>query len=92
MSQLKEVKVKKNKSELEEKWDKAIPVYYGKFHSPVPPAANKEPVYEFYIKGPTGKYLVDDLRWSWGDGLLFKAYGTLDMTPAANVQVVRFTP
>ncbi len=93
MEQTKETKsAKKPKSVLEEKWDKAIPVYYARFHQPVPPATDKEPVSEFKLDSTKNKkYLVDALRWSWGDGLIFKAYGEIDFTPEANIQYVRFT-
>lgn len=88
---MEEKKVKKSKSELDEKWEKAIPVYYVRFHQAVPPSLNKEPVQEFKLKSDQVKYKVDGLKWLWGDGLLFKAYGEIDFVPAANVQYVRFT-
>jgi hypothetical protein len=89
---MEEKKQKKSKeSELQEKWDKATPIYYARFHQSVPPGKDKEPVAEFSIKNKNPKYIVDELRWSWGDGVLFKAYGEIDMSPEANVQYVRFT-
>jgi len=82
---------KKHKSDLEDKWEKGTPVYYARFHQPVPPAIDKEPVSEFKLQSAQKKYLVEGLRWSWGDGLIFKAFGEIDFCPEANVQYVRFT-
>ena len=81
----------KSKPELEEKWEKGTPVYYARFHQYVPPAKDKEPVAEFQLQAKHAKYVVDSLRWSWGDGLIFKAFGEIDFVPEANIQYVRFT-
>lgn len=68
-----------------EKWiSEGIPCYYMRFQSPVAPARDKEPVSEFYIKGPTGKYLVDSI-WYTPYGVIWRAHKETDITPLANV-------
>jgi len=64
--------------------------HYVRFHSPVPPAVNKEPVSEFVLSGKQEKYLVDDMTYTT-DGLIFKAYGEIGIIPLANVVYCRFT-
>ena len=82
---------KKQDSELELKWEKATPIHYARFHQAVPPAKDVEPVNEFRLNSKDKKYVVEAIRWSWGDGVIYKAYGELDLVPEANVQYVRFT-
>lgn len=70
-----------------EMWDEwGIPAYYVRFHQPVPPSKNKnrEPVSEFYIKGPTGKYLVQSLTYT-PHGLIFKSDNETNIVPLANI-------
>ena len=76
---------------LNEKWENGTPIFYARFHSAVPPGKDKEPVEEFSLKNKHIKYVVDDLRWSWGDGVIFKAYSEMDLVPEANIKYVRFT-
>lgn len=80
---MKEVK-KKQESEL------GYPIHYARFHHPVPPGLNKEPVNEFVIKGKQTKYLVDSLRWT-PEGVLYSAYGETNLVPSANVVYCRLT-
>lgn len=61
-----------------------VSCYYMRFQSPVAPAKDKEPVSEFYIKGPTSKYLVDSM-WYTPNGLVWKAFGETNVTPLANI-------
>ena len=64
--------------------DQGTQAYYVRFHQPVPPAVNKEPVSEFYIKGPTGKYIVDSI-WLTPHGVIWEAYGEVNISALANV-------
>lgn len=78
-------------TELERRWYNASPVHYARFHQPVPPCKDKEPVSEFKLQSDQNKYQIEEMVWSWGDGLMWKMNGELDMQPAANVQYVRFS-
>lgn len=64
--------------------------YYVRFHSPVPPALNKEPVGEFVLTGKQEKYLVDSIIYT-PDGLEFTAYGESCIVPLANVVYCRIS-
>jgi hypothetical protein len=66
-------------SELQE-----IESYYVRFHQPVPPADNKEPVSEFRLKSSQTKYLVDSILWT-PHGVIWKAYNETNIVPLANV-------
>lgn len=71
----------------------AIPCYYARFHQPVPPGHNKEPVSEFSIKSKN-KYSVEAMLYHPTAGLIFEAIDKNenheeDITPAANVIYVR---
>jgi hypothetical protein len=65
-----------------------IPCSYARLQSPAAPGANKEPVSEFYIKGPTGKYLVDSLVYT-PHGLVWVHEGVTHIMPLANIRQVR---
>lgn len=65
-----------------------VPCYYVRFQNPVSPGVNREPVSEFYIKGPTGKYIVDQIIYT-PYGLIFRAFGETDIVPLANVMLTR---
>lgn len=67
-------------------------VYYVRFHQPVPPAENREPVSEFRTT-PLGlqsgaKYRVDSIIWT-PDGVFVKAYGETNIISLANVMHCR---
>lgn len=66
---------------------------YAKFSEPVPSRKNGEPVHEFYIASETkqpehNKYLVDSLCYT-RHGLIFKAYGEVNIVPLGNVVYAR---
>jgi hypothetical protein len=65
-----------------------IPCYYVRLQSPVAPARDKEPVSEFYIKGPTGKYLIDSM-WYTPYGLVWRAHKETNITALANIVLSR---
>lgn len=71
----------------------AFPCRYVRFHQPVPPGYDKEPVSEFKLK--TGnKYGVEEMLYHPVAGLIFKAISKRgeeeeDITPAANIIYVR---
>ncbi len=74
-----------------------VPCYYVRFHSPVAPSKNKEPVGEFYCRvqdrkysSMEEKYLVTRTLYT-PHGVIFWAQGECDITPLANVQWARFT-
>lgn len=91
MEEMKKELKKKQKSELEDKWDKGYKTHWVKFHQPISPAPHKEPVYELHTKSSATKYSVDDMRWIWGEGVIIKAYGEIHMSPDTNVADVRFS-
>lgn len=73
-----------DKTQLDLWIENGIKCHYARLQSPVAPAKDKEPVSEFYIKGPTGKYLVDTM-WYTPHGLVWKAFGETGVMPLANV-------
>ena len=74
---------------LEQWTNQGIPCHYAKFQSAIAPGKDKEPVSEFYIKGPTGKYLVDSLCYT-PHGVIWTYQGLTEITPLANVRNARF--
>lgn len=71
----------------------AIPCYYVRFHQPVPPGYDREPVSEFKIK-TQNKYSVEGMLYHPIAGLIFEAINKKgereeDITPAANIIYVR---
>jgi len=86
---VKEKKIKKANN-LQELIDSGIPVHYVRFHQPVPPGIDKEPVSEFRIESPQKKYKVDRMMRCKGC-LIFEAYGETDIVESANVIYSRVT-
>lgn len=79
----------KAKSNLEKLIESGIPCYYARFHQPVPAALNKEPVSEFKLGvDVNSKYLVDAM-WITQFGLVYEAYGEIDIVNGANIIYVR---
>ena len=70
--------------------ENSIPIYYVRFHQPVPTGEDKEPVAEFRLKssGKQAKYLVDDMAWT-PDGVIYFAFGETNLVPLANVIYAR---
>jgi hypothetical protein len=71
----------------------AIPCNYARFHQPVPPGYDREPVSEFKIK-TKNKYSVESMLYHPVAGLIFEAIGKTgkpetDIVPSANVIYVR---
>lgn len=66
------------------------PIHYARFHQPVPPAKDMEPVGEFRIQEQASKYKVDSLRWTT-DGVMYCFRGETGMVPLANVVYCRLT-
>lgn len=73
-----------------DKWEKAgVHCFYVRFHQPVPPAKDLEPVAEFSTQAkPPSKYLVDSITYT-PNGVIFRAKGEVDLVPLANVIYVR---
>ena len=73
-----------------DKWARdGVKCHYVRFHQPVPPAKDMEPVSEFSTKaGVKDKYFVDSLTYT-PHGIVFRCKGELDITPLANVIVSR---
>ncbi len=70
-------------------WENAgVECYYVRFHQPVPPAKNLEPVAEFCLTGLTQKYLVDQITYT-PHGVIFRAKGEVDLVPLANIIYAR---
>lgn len=82
------------KSIIENLFSGGIPCHYARFHQPVPPYLNKEPVSEFRQKNegflPTAmdKYVVDEMRYT-SMGLVFKMNKELNIVPLANIIYIR---
>lgn len=64
--------------------------YYVRFHQPVPPAEDKEPVSEFRIETKQTKYLVDAIMWT-PHGVVVTAYNKIQIIPLANVMYCRLS-
>lgn len=64
-----------------------MPVKYARFHMPVPPFKDAEPVSEFKVDA-TGKYAVESMSLGV-HGLTFTAKGEKGIIPLANVVYVR---
>ena len=62
--------------------------HYARFHQPVPPYVNKEPVSEFKVKSDADKYKVDSIVYT-PHGLIWTANGETNIVPLANVIYVR---
>ncbi len=88
---LRKKEIKEELSNLESLKQQGIPIHYVRFHQAVPRFKNDEPVSEFYIKGPTGKYIVDSLLWIPGKCILFECKGELDSVESANIMYTRIT-
>lgn len=67
-----------------------MPIHYVRFHQPVPPAENKEPVSEFRTNSKQNKYSVDSLEWT-SEGVIYQAYGEKGIVPLANIMHCRIT-
>lgn len=74
---------------LAELEDSGFPCYYARFHHPVPPMLNAEPVGEFYTQSKTTKYVVEKMTYTL-HGLIWRLKGSVNLTPRANVVYVRF--
>lgn len=75
---------KKTKDNFDKLIAKGIPSDYVKFHGPVAPGKDKEPVFEFSLDKP-GKYKVDSITSCPGIGIFYTAYGQSAFVPDANV-------
>lgn len=77
-------------SYLSKQDDDGIPCHYARFHQPVPPSLNKEPVSEFktFRKEINDKYLVDSMNLT-PIGLVFKSKDETNVVPLANIIYVR---
>jgi hypothetical protein len=80
-------------SHLEALKAESIPCHYVRFHQPVPPGYDKEPVSEFKVK-TKNKYSVESMLYHPTAGLIFQALNKRgepeeDITPAANIIYVR---
>ena len=72
------------------KWiSEGIPCDRIRLQTPVAPSKDKEPVGEFYIKGPTGKYLVEYITYT-PHGVIWSSNGETQIVPLANVMNARF--
>lgn len=78
------------KKKLEPSLAITTPIHHVRFHQPVPPGLNKEPVGEFVLSGKQSKYLVDSLSLT-PHGVMYQAYGETGLVPLANVIYCRFT-
>ncbi len=78
-----------NKPDIIGKWiDEGFQVYYARFHQPVPPSVNAEPVSEFSISNKHQKYVVDEMHYT-PHGLIWFYKGEIDIQPLANVVYAR---
>jgi len=68
--------------------DKCVVCHYARFHQPVPPYVNKEPVSEFKVKSDSDKYKVDSIVYT-PHGVIWTANGETNIVPLANVIYVR---
>jgi hypothetical protein len=57
---------------------------YARFHQPVPPSHNTEPVSEFSLENKQGKYIVEEMTYTT-EGLVWKQKGETDIIPLANI-------
>jgi len=64
--------------------------YYVRFHQPVPPGEDKEPVSEFRLKSTQKKYVVDSILWT-PNGVVVKAYNETFIVSLANVMYCRLS-
>jgi hypothetical protein len=79
-----------SKSNFAELIDQAIPSYYVRFHQPVPPGEDKEPVSEFRLESKQSKYLVDMISWT-PHGVIFRAHEETGIVPLANIIYCRIS-
>lgn len=63
-------------------------ISYVRFHHPVPPYKDKEPVSEFRLMSKDTKYIVDAMLWT-PHGVIFKANGEVGISSLANVVYCR---
>lgn len=71
-----------------EQWEKyGIPCHYVRFHQPIPPAENAEPVSEFKLNSH-GKYSVESIVYT-EHGVIWRAKGEVDICALANVMYAR---
>lgn len=69
-----------------------IGVRYVRFHHPVPPKENAEPVSEFRLTAKNvndRKYIVDQMIWT-KEGLFWRCGDELNLSAAANIVYCRF--
>lgn len=85
---MKEPKAPKIATPLE-KWEQAgVPCFYVRFHQPVPPAKDLQPVSEFNTRAKDAKYLVDSISYT-PYGVIFRFKGEVDLVPLANIIYAR---
>lgn len=75
-------------TKLEEWEDLGVKCYYARFHQPVPPYVNVEPVSEFKLIADQRKYKVDRITFT-ENGVIWRANGEVNIVPLANVIYVR---
>lgn len=82
----------KQKSTLEMWAADGVACSDAKFHQPVPPAKDKEPVSQFMVRPPNTqhgvKYTVDSIIYT-PHGVIYTAFGETNIVALANVVVVR---
>jgi hypothetical protein len=81
---------KKEPNNLQKLLDQGIPSHYVRFHQPVAPGLDREPVSEFRLRSIQSKYVVDEIIWT-PHGVIFKAHGEIDIVDSANVIYCRLT-
>lgn len=80
---------KKPKLNPLEQWKKfGIPCRYVRFHQPIPPIEDKEPVSEFKLKSANPKYAVDEIVYT-EHGVIWRAAGEINICALANVMYAR---
>lgn len=85
---MREEKKDQKKISTIEQWEKyGIPCRYVRFHQPIPPTENLEPVSEFRVK-TNNKYSVDSITYT-EHGVIWRAKDELDICALANVMYAR---
>lgn len=73
-----------------EKWEaEGIPCHHVRFQAEIPPAKDMQPVGEFYTKQNKSKYVVDSMVYT-PHGVIWRAFGEVNIVPLANIQLARF--
>lgn len=78
-------------SEVIEPPSEGIPIFYARFHQPIPPSWHLEPVSEFRIGSIHDKYNVEKMTFL-GDRLVWECRGETNFVPSANITYMRTQP